>query len=258
MPAFDNVNDDMMVMTTTGPGTFEFSAVKPENLGASEYTIVTLAVDVSGSTYDFINQVQAVVKTVIEACKKSPRSDNLLFRVITFNNSIVEVHGFKELHMIDIANYPTFNAHGMTALYDASYSCIGAVLDLADNLIQQDFSANGIAFILTDGRDNASKQGPESIKNLIDEAAKGEKIESMNTILIGEKDPQVTSAEWANGTAKYLADFASEAGFTQYIDIGEITPGKLAKFADFVSQSISTQSQGLGTGAPSKPVDLKF
>jgi len=258
MPTFDNVNDDMMVMQTSGPGTFQFSAVKPENLGASEYTIVTLAIDVSGSTYDFIGMVRDVVKTVLDACQKSPRSDNLLFRVITFNNNIIEIHGFKELHMIDINDYPDFDATGMTALYDAAYSSIGAVLDLADSLIQQDFSANGIAFILTDGRDNQSTHGPAAVKTLIDEAAKGEKIESMNTILIGEMDPSVTPADWANGTSRYLENFAKEAGFTQYIDIGEITPGKLAKFADFVSRSISTQSQGLGTGAPSKPVDLNF
>jgi hypothetical protein len=36
--------------------------------------------------------------------------------------------------------------------------------------------------------------------------------------------------------------------------MGNVTPGKLAKLAQFVSKSISSQSQALGTGGASQPV----
>ena len=41
---------------------------------------------------------------------------------------------------------------------------------------------------------------------------------------------------------------------SQYIDAGAATKGKLAKLADFVSQSVSSQSQALGTGGPSQNI----
>jgi len=256
MPRFDK-QDDMMQMNTSA-GTFQFSAVKPENLGASEYTIVCLAVDCSGSTHDFIKKINDAVKTVIGACMKSPRSDNLLFRVITFSTSIEEVHGYKELHMIDINDYPQFSSYGMTALYDATLNAIGSVIDLADSLIQQDFSVNGAAYIMTDGLDNASSYNPSMIKELMGEAMKGEKIESIAPVVIGMKDPALTGDDWAKTVSKKLKYFTEEAGIAQYVDLGEITEGKLAKLAEFVSQSISSQSQGLGTGAPSQPIPIQF
>ena len=39
-----------------------------------------------------------------------------------------------------------------------------------------------------------------------------------------------------------------------HIDVGDATPRKLAKLAAFVSQSISSQSQALGTGGPSQNI----
>jgi hypothetical protein len=46
----------------------------------------------------------------------------------------------------------------------------------------------------------------------------------------------------------------SEVGITQFIDAGDATKGKLAKLAAFVSQSISSTSQALGTGGPSQAI----
>ena len=40
------------------------------------------------------------------------------------------------------------------------------------------------------------------------------------------------------------------------MDIGDATPGKLAKLANFVSESVSSQSQALGSGAPSETLNL--
>lgn len=48
-----------------------------------------------------------------------------------------------------------------------------------------------------------------------------------------------------------LKDFQKRAGLTQYVDAGKATQGKLA---DFISQSVSLQSQALGTGKPSQSI----
>jgi len=51
-----------------------------------------------------------------------------------------------------------------------------------------------------------------------------------------------------------LEQFKNEAGIDQFVSIGEATPAKLAKLADFISRSISSTSQALGTGNASQPL----
>ena len=69
------------------------------------------------------------------------------------------------------------------------------------------------------------------------------------SILIGINDPK---QPWGADVKKRLEEFHSEAGITEFIDAGDATEEKLAKISEFVSQSISSQSQALGTGGPSQ------
>lgn len=234
-----------------GAGSFQFSAVRPENLGATEYTLVTLVVDVSGSVSAFSSELLKCIKTIVEACKKSPRSENLLFRLITFswNNSIKEVHGFKLLSMINPDNdYQSLKCDGNTALFDATYEAISATLSYSKNLMDQDFNVNGAIYIITDGENNDSRIATENmIKNKLFEATKKEPlvIESLLTILIGVN---------ASYCAPALQNFKDKSELTQFVDVGDATAQRLAKLANFVSKSVSSQSQALGTGASSQPL----
>ena len=259
MPRLDTYDDAMEQMKVPGPGTFTFSAVKPDELGASEYTLVTLVIDNTGSVYTFAEKLLETVKTIIKACKKSPRAENLMVRYITFNTKIEEIHGFKELHSIDPdTDYEELNPRSMTALFDACYSGIGSTLTYADTLTDQDFDVNGAVYIVTDGEDNNSSMGPGEIKKQLIEAMQGEKIESLVTVLVGLKDPSLTGDDWANYISKKLENFKDDAGLTQYVDVGDATEGKLAKLADFVSESISSQSNSLNSGSASVPIDVTF
>jgi uncharacterized protein YegL len=245
MPRFDTDND---MQTHQIGGNFNFTAVRLSRLGATEYTLVTIAVDVTGSTQNFADGLLLALKTAVKSCKKSPRSDNLLLRVITFSSSggVTELHGFKPLSEINPDDdYEPFNPYGMTPLFDAVYSAVGSIADMGKQLMDNDFFANGIAFIITDGGDNVSTETPSTIKDLIQSVRREEKLESLLTVLIGinahEFNPE-------------LQDFKNKAELDQYIDAGDATPGKLAKLAAFVSQSVSSQSQSLGTGGPSKTI----
>ena len=55
---------------------------------------------------------------------------------------------------------------------------------------------------------------------------------------------------------KALEAFPKDAYLSQFVDIGDATPGKLAKLANFVSESVSSQSQALGSGAPSQAINF--
>ena len=243
-------NDVMEVGQIGGMGGFQFSGVRTEKLGATEYTLVTIAVDETGSVCDFDRELREALVTAVEACQRSPRSDNLLLRVIKFSsmfdNGVDELHGFKPLAEIDAQNdYQPLNPGGMTPLCDACFSAIGAMNAYGQKLVDDDFGVNAIAFIITDGYDNDSVATMQMVREEAQKAITGEIVESMVSVLIGIN---------ANEYKYELEKFQNEAGLTQYIDAGEATKGKLAKLADFVSQSVSSQSQALGTGGPSQNI----
>ncbi len=227
---------------------FQFSATRIENLGSTEYTLVSIGVDVSGSVYGFEADLRGCLIAAVESCRKSPRSNNLLIRVFMFStslpNGIEEIHGFKPLDEIDSNSYPQIQPSGGTPLYSAVYSALGATNAYAKKLMSQDFLANGIVFIVTDGDDNCSQATLKMVKDEMIRGTKGEEIESLIGVLIGVN---------ASFYATRLQEMEQTAGM-RYIDAGDATKGKLAKIADFVSQSISSQSQSLGTGGPSQNI----
>ena len=237
MPKLDN---EMVNMNT---GSFQFSAIRPESLGATEYTLVTIALDVSGSVASYSSDLDQMAQAVVNACKKSPRAENLMMRRIDFNQAIREVHGFKPLSLIDAPTYPKVRCGGNTNLFGATYSAIASTIEYGKTLAGLDFSINGIIFVITDGDDNVAEVSPLQIKNQMQLAVEMEEIESLLSILIGINDA---------GCKSYLDNFKRDADLSQYISVGDATAQKLAKLANFVSQSISSQSQSLGSGGPSQ------
>lgn len=230
---------------------FGFSGQIIEALEASEYTLVTLALDETGSIQGYEPQIEDMLRVAVGACNSSPYSQNLLIRVLRFGTQyqggIDEIHGFKVLSEIDIAAYPKLRGGGGTPLYDAVYSGVGAMNVYAQSLVDLDFAVNGITFVITDGENTHSIATPKMVKDELKKSVTGEIMESHLSILIGIG----TGSGSATGA---LQTFQTETGMDQFIWAGEATKGKLAKLAEFVSQSISSTSQALGTGGPSQKI----
>jgi hypothetical protein len=245
MPRLD-VEGSMETQAIPGSN-FTYQATRIELLGATEYTLVEIVVDVSGSVYRFDDDLHQAILSVIDSCRLSPRSNNLLVRVTVFstgiNGGVKELHGFKLLSEITAADYPKLQPSGGTPLCDAAYDAVGAMTLYGNNLADNDFLANGLLVIITDGRDNASKATPAMVRRQIEMIRSQESLESIVGVLIG------INAQYYRSE---LDSFASESGIDRYIDFGDATPASLAKMADFVSQSVSSQSQALGTGGPSQ------
>jgi uncharacterized protein YegL len=233
-------------------GNFSFTGARIANLGATEYTLVSVFVDVSGSVGGFADQLREMLITAVQACQKSPRSDNLMVRVVLFSTMFSregtsEVHGFKPLAEIDPQAYPPLRTGGGTPLYDATYNGIAAMNTYAQELVNNDYQVNGITFIITDGEESprASTATPKMIAAEMRKSVTGEVLESHVSVLIGMNATDCRVA---------LDAFKQEAEISEYRDAGSITPADLAKLAKFVSQSVSSQSQALGTGGPSQTI----
>ena len=243
MPVLNDPGLDQIDLPNSHYG---YSATRIEDLGATEYTIVTIACDVSGSTAPFIFDMEAAIVRIVQACKFSPRADNLLLRLVAFDDQLAELHGFKLLENCNLADYGgCLHAGGSTALYDAAENAVASTVNYGQQLAAGDFSANAILFVITDGMDNASKLPARQVKTALAGAVTSEALESVVSILIGVnvQDREV---------GRHLRQFHGEAGFTQYVELEQADAKTLARLAEFVSQSISAQSQALGTGGQSQ------
>lgn len=239
--------DADMEMGSIGSSGFNFSNVGLDKLGSSRYTLVTVAVDTTGSVGGFIDEIEKMLESVYEGCKKSPSPEALLIRVIVFNSSLIngisELHGFKLIDDIQPSYYRGLVAQGMTPLYNAIFSSVGATMEMARKLDAEDYMCNGIIFIITDGDDNDSSVTPKMIKDEVGKMVTGEEIESITTILIGINTGQYSST---------LKSLVSNAGLSEYLDAGDVTPKKLARLANLISQSVSSTSAAIITGTPSQ------
>lgn len=231
---------------------YKFSATKIGDLGAAEYTLVTIVVDNSGSVTPFASSLETALKTVLKACEKSPRRDNLLMRMLTFNQVIKEVHGFKLLSNVSESDYTgVVNPSGSTALYAAAEDGISATSTYGKMLTDQEFLVNGIVVQITDGQEEAHTSTAANVNNALLTARRAETLQSLLTILIG-----VTNDD--DNLNSYLQSVKDECGFDQYVSIGKATPGKIAKLAEFISHSISSTSASLASGTQSKPIAHTF
>jgi uncharacterized protein YegL len=247
MPSIDDILENNVTASN-----FSFSGTRIDQLGATEYTLVGIAADNTGSVQPFAKELEACIQEVVKACSKSPRADNLLLRLTTFNSKVEEKHGFKELQSCNLNDYQNFlQPHGPTALYDASLEAIEALLKYSEKLSDADFTVNAIKFVLTDGDDNCSTFTVDRLKKAFKDSIQSEKLESIRTVLIGVNmnDTYMKSK---------LEAFSKQAGFDQFVAMEDASAKSLAKLAAFVSQSISSQSNSLGTGQPSQPISITF
>lgn len=247
MPLFDN--DGMENKTSTGSG-FGFSATKISNLGASEYTLVGFACDRSGSVVPFASEIEGCLASSLEGCQKSPRVDNLLVRLLAFSDNVEEIHGFRPLADCHLGAYKGFlNPGGNTSLYDASTSLMDSLATYGKELQDQDYTVNGIVVVMTDGMDNVSKYRPADVKAAFERAMMQESLESLVTILIGVNVQNPT-------VSQYLQRFKDEAGFREYVEVKDASSKTFAKIAGFISKRVSSQSQSVGSGSASAPINF--
>jgi uncharacterized protein YegL len=222
---------------------FTFSAVDVDDLTSSEYTLVTLALDMSSSVYDYEKDLKKCIETIIDTCHNSSRAENLMLRLTTFNNNLYEEHGFKTLGIIKPEDYKQIRSpSGMTALYDACIDAIESTEQYGKALTEQEFEVNGVLYVITDGGDNKSKYSMKDVADKLKLFKHTESLESLQTFLIGVNVQEPYFKQ-------YLEDFNTTAGFDEFLSIENASTETLSKLANFISKSISLQSQSLGTGS---------
>ena len=232
-------------------GNYGYTAINPADLTNSEYTLVTICVDTSSSVENFKNNIEKFLELVVAACRKCATSENLLFRVVTFDTHVGnEIHGFRSLSQIKDTDYDNrIMTGGSTALFDALSEAINTSVNYAGQLTATGCAVNCVIYLPTDGQNNSSSKNPVMVRDELVKARRSEQVDSINVVLIGLIDPNSKNLD-ANGLDPYLSDVKTELGIDQYIFVGKATPQNLAKLAGFVSQSVSSMSSVIGSNAP--------
>lgn len=236
-------------------GAFGFTAVSMDDLESSGYTLATIACDRSGSTSGFQKPMEDALKASVEALRKMPTAESIMLRVLTFDTECEEVHGFIPLADIDTARYDGALApRGMTALFDACVNAAEAAAHYGQQLLRDRFNANGILIVITDGLNNSGRFDNDNslpaVRAAFENTKAKECLESFTTVLIG--------VNFTNHYAEQaLKAFHNKAGFsTDMIALNDADPKTIAKIGKFVTESVSSTSQALGTGGAS--TSIKF
>jgi hypothetical protein len=247
MPRLNDIDMEQHQLT----GSYGYSAIGLNKLGASEYTLATLICDVSSSVSRYRDGLEHMFQAVVEALAnpRNPRVDNLLLRAITFADNVSEVHGFKLISECKPSDYQNIlTCGGMTALFDATENGIDAEVDFGLTLTQQDYAVNGAVYIITDGGNNRGASSPAGVVRALNRVYSEEALESIVSVLIGlNTTPELN---------QYLEAFQRDAGLTHYKGFKEVTPQVLRDLTGLMSTSISSQSQALGTGQPSQTLNF--
>lgn len=235
--------------THQATGRYVYTGQPVEKLGGSQYTLVTLALDMSPSIEDYIPDMEAMCQEVIKACQKDPNSEAIMMRFIGFHESIVEMQGFTELRHYDPNQFNgVIKVGSATALNEATMNAIVSTEEYGKELVNGDNMCNGVLFIITDGIDNMRGVSTSEIAAALKRIRKdegAETVESINTILIAASDDTMVM--------NALKSFHLNSGLNQLVEMGEANAANLAKLGQFVSQSVSSTSQALGSGGPSQP-----
>jgi uncharacterized protein YegL len=248
MPVFDPTTPMQTRRLAGSP--YGYSGTRLDALGASEYTLVAIAADQSGSVNAFRTEIERCLAEIVRACAAHARADQVVLRVVAFDDRLHEVHGFTPIPALDPANYAgCLRIGGSTALHDAAINAVASVASYGDALSGADFAVNGLVFVLTDGEDNASAGSAREVAAAVKAAVSSERLDGVRTVLVGVGVGGATSAT--------LMRLSAEAGFDDYVAIETADAASLQRLARFASRSIALQSTALGAGT-SSTVKLTF
>lgn len=231
-------------------GGFTYSNINLEDVeDTPELTLIQLLLDTTGSMANVLDKLRDTVVAIINDCKKHNRSENLLIRVVTFDDRgsgdmVRQIHGFKLPSTIDTNDYQ-FKSGGSTPSSTAAMEVLMTLVDFAEKMKKDDHLCNSVIYMLTDGEESPKswlrqKYNVADVKKKIEEITKSEKLLSNQFFLIGLRDQECQQV---------LDQWCKDAGLDGYESAEKIVSGGLgAETGGWISQHISSTSALLAKG----------
>jgi len=231
--------DDTLDPSTTR-SKFGFTHVPLDSLTGTQYVLVRLSYDTSGSTSGFTAQTLKLIRTVVEGLRLNPATlDTVLLSICEFNSSLSEVHGFVPVRSIDPAHYQEPVAGGCTVLYDSMLSSWEALATLGKDMVQQDFDVALVNIHITDGIDVGSRYLPRNSADLKATLIRQEQYSTVTSVLLGIN---VEDAE----VKRFLSDLKSTGAFDHYESVDDASPESISKLVGIIVSTSVSASQSFG------------
>lgn len=240
--------------TFTASNNFGYSGAKLDHLaavGGAEFTLVTIYSDVSSSVSPFkVEMEECLRKAIVELqewAQKAGKENAIMLRWVTFASEVTEQHGFRLLSECDPGDY-NLSCSGSTHCYEAVTKGNGAMGDYAQRLAEADWMVNALSIATTDGAEYPGDRAfpLAGVKSSLDELKMSrENLESHVGILVG------VNTRGNDAIKSYLAKFEVEAGWDHMRSIEDATADGLTDLTQLIVSSVSSQSQGVGSGGPS-------
>lgn len=248
--------ENIKLQTNSG---FGFSMIGIKNLTETSYTLALILLDTTGSVSGEESEIKRMLEQIVADGKRAGWGKRVLLAAQEFNTvmGVREIFGFDTPAALDLSNI-RINTTGATNLLDASATAFNALEEAAKTLSHADFITNLLLVVVTDGEDNASSLTAQALGDLVKNGRKNENYDSVKTILIGLRTGQRAQDSRYSGKTvdDVLKELAQTAGFDQYESAQQVKDGTYGKIGGFISQSVSSASQSLGSGSPSQNVNF--
>lgn len=203
----------------------------PEDVEVEETINVQFVIDVSGSVSGYVKDLNAGLNEFVQRMQNSHVADKLFVSIVEFNDKIKVRSGYQPISQVPVIDF-TSSIRGTTALYDGTKLALENALSYREGLENAGVNCKTLVFVLTDGEDNQSTNGPSAVKSIIDGLLTDERnFASFETILFGINKNEEATFNRA----------ASDMGIKNVVTIDN-TADEIKKLINFISSSVSSAS----------------
>lgn len=238
---------------------FGFSMTGTKKLNEMTYTLALILLDTTGSVSGEESEIKRMLEQIVADGKSAGWGKRVLLAAYEFNTivGVREIFGFDLPLALDLSNI-NIRTNGATNLIDAIGVCLDILEQAGTTMVSADYIINLLLPCVTDGEDNASSMSAAELRTKSERLRKHEKFDSLKTILIGLRTAQRAQDSRYSGKTveEVLRQLAQDANFDQYESAAQVKDGTYGRIGGFISQSVSSASQSLGSGSPSQNVSF--
>jgi Mg-chelatase subunit ChlD len=204
----------------------------PNDLAATEATLVCVALDMSGSMSPYRRHVIDAYNSMIDALRGSREAESILLSTWTFEDAPRLLSGYTSVTKASSLTQKEYIPSGATALYDTLLACMTGLVSYGQALLDHGVPTKRVLFVLSDGGDNSSRASSLDVRT----AATALRAEEVYTLA------------YAGFGSSNLSHLAAEVGFPSVIT-AKASPSEVRRIFRQASAGVIRVSQGVAPSA---------
>lgn len=202
-----------------------------DDLGASDATLVSVVLDMSGSMEPHRKDVIDAYNAMIRSLSGAKAATSILVSTWAFEDKARLLSSFEAVESKPRLTQAVYAPSGTTALYDAVLGAMTGLVAYGQRLWDEGVPTRRVLFVLSDGEDNASKATASAVRTAAAALARQEAY----------------TLAYAGFGASDLAAQAAAIGFPNVVT-ASATDSDIRRVFRQVSQSVIRVSQGATVG----------